>query len=141
MQAHTIEIVFEDKSQAKSNGSKNGEYLTHPAFTFGSTELNGIWVGKFETTGSISSPCTDEACATASLSIKPNLSSVRNKTISSMQRDDNEFGFTNKVDTHIMKNTEWGAVAYLTNSKYGKNSEVWINNYYYSNSNYLLVIR
>ena len=124
----TIAVVFESKTTAKSNGNSNREYLTHPAFTFGDTKLNGMRVGKFETTGSISSPCTDEACATASLSIKPNLSSVRNKTISSMQRDDNEFGFTNKVDTHIMKNMEWGAVAYLTNSKYGKNSEVWINN-------------
>ena len=32
-----------------------------------------------------------------------------------------------KVDPHMMKNTEWGAVAYLAQSKYGKNSEVSIN--------------
>lgn len=32
-----------------------------------------------------------------------------------------------------MKNTEWGAVAYLAQSVYGKNTEVWIN----PNSNYL----
>ena len=46
------------------------------------------------------------------------------------------------VDTHMMKNMEWGAVAYLTSSKYGiyidastcinSECEVWINN----NSNY-----
>ena len=28
----------------------------------------------------------------------------------------------------MMKNSEWGAVAYLSHSVYGKNSEVWINN-------------
>ena len=28
----------------------------------------------------------------------------------------------------MMKNDEWGAVAYLSKSKYGKNVEVWINN-------------
>ena len=32
-----------------------------------------------------------------------------------------------------MKNTEWGAVAYLSQSIYGKNAEVWIN----PNSNYI----
>ena len=28
----------------------------------------------------------------------------------------------------MMKNTEWGAVAYLSHSKYGKNSEIYFNN-------------
>ena len=32
---------------------------------------------------------------------------------------------TNKFDTHLIKNMEWGAVAYLSNSKYGKiNSKI-----------------
>ena len=31
-------------------------------------------------------------------------------------------------DSHMMKNTEWGAVAYLSHSKYGINTEVRINN-------------
>ena len=34
----------------------NGNYYTHPAFTLGDTELKGIWVGKFETTGSTTTP-------------------------------------------------------------------------------------
>ena len=38
------------------------------------------------------------------------------------------------LNSHMMKNSEWGAVAYLTESKYGRNgTEVTINN----NSNYL----
>lgn len=43
--------------------------------------------------------------------------------------DNNPYGFTNKVDSHLTKNSEWGAVAYLTHSKYGRNGqEVKINN-------------
>src|SRR5690606_19467069 len=34
----------------------------------------------------------------------------------------------NEVNTHMMKNTEWGAVAYLSKSIYGANDEIWINN-------------
>ena len=38
------------------------------------------------------------------------------------------------VDLHMMKNSEWGAVAYLSqNTIYGKGSEVWIN----PNRNYI----
>ncbi len=34
-----------------------------------------------------------------------------------------------KVDSHLTKNSEWGAVAYLTHSKYGRNGkEITINN-------------
>jgi hypothetical protein len=32
------------------------------------------------------------------------------------------------IDTHLIKNTEWGAVTYLSKSVYGKNAEIWINN-------------
>lgn len=39
----------------------------------------------------------------------------------------------NEVDTHMMKNSEWGAVAYLSKSIYGANNEIWINN-----TNYLI---
>ena len=42
-------------------------------------------------------------------------------------------GDTNNFDTHMIKNMEWGAVAYLTQSKYGRCtngtcSEIYINN-------------
>ena len=36
--------------------SDNTTWATNPAFTWGDTELNGIWVGKVETTGKISAP-------------------------------------------------------------------------------------
>ena len=40
---------------------------------------------------------------------------------------------SNKIDSHQMKNSEWGAIAYLTQSAYGRNKiELTINNYYTS---------
>lgn len=113
-----INIIFESTERPKANGNKNGEYLTHPAFTFGDTELSGIWVGKFEMTGT-----TDLA------TIKPNLKSLVNINISTMFNLSRSFSTTssstyglnsNEVDSHMMKNMDWGAVAYLTNSRYGR---------------------
>ena len=117
-----IDIVFEDKTTTKQNGDAIDTYHTHPAFTFGDTELNGIWVGKFETTGSADTP-----------TIKPNVQSLRNQNIStqfatSQKLGTSMYGSTSKVDAHMMKNSEWGAVAYLSHSKYGVNREVYKNN-------------
>ena len=117
-----IEIVFEDKSDSKTLGTKVGEYRTHPAFTFGGVELNGIWVGKFETTGTADTP-----------TIKPNVQSLINQNIStqfvtSQKLGASTYGSTSKVDAHMMKSSEWGSVAYLSHSKYGVNREIYINN-------------
>ena len=93
----------------------NGSYYTHPAFTFGSEELTGFWVGKFELTGTIDNITT-----------KPSEVSLRNQrvgdfstNIMSMNDSGNIYGFTNNADTHLIKNSEWGSVAYLSHSKYG----------------------
>ena len=113
-----INIIFESTERPKANGNKNGEYLTHPAFTFGDTELSGIWIGKFEMTGT-----------TDLVTIKPNLKSLVNINISTMFNLSRSFSTTssstyglnsNEVDSHMMKNMDWCAVAYLTNSKYGR---------------------
>ena len=48
----------------------NSDWATHPAFTWGNTELNGIWVGKYETTGTQASP-----------TVKPSVSSLRRMQI------------------------------------------------------------
>lgn len=43
--------------------------------------------------------------------------------------EENPYGFDKTADTHLMKNSEWGAVAYLAHSQYGRNgSKVTINN-------------
>ena len=107
------------------------------AFTFGNKELSGFWYAKFEishTTLASSSTannlgCSNETCSNANgLIIKPNVTSLRYNNISnffyasrSMEQTGNSFGFVSSdVDTHMSKNNEWGAVAYLTHSIYGR---------------------
>ena len=109
-----INIEFENKNTTKSTSTTKGEWLTHPAFTFGDTELNGIWVGKFELTGDTTNP-----------TIKPNVKSLRNQNVSTL------FATTQKLSTNssMLKNSEWGAITYLTTSIYGQGlNEVRINN-------------
>ncbi|MDD4718310.1 MAG: type II secretion system protein [Bacilli bacterium] len=120
-----IPIIFEDKNQTKSTGKnedgdyKNGEWLTHPAFTFGSEELNGFWVGKFETTSKIPDDATTPT-------IKPGIASLRSQNIRTQFETAQKFntqstyGLPLTLDAHMMKNMEWGAVTYLSHSKYGK---------------------
>ena len=112
------------------------------AFTFGNKELSGFWYGKFEIGGSLASSCTNETCNVSNIVVKPNVSSLRSQKVSSffyasrsMEQAGNSFGFVNsEVDTHMSKNNEWGAVAYLTQSIYGRCSnsttctEIGINN-------------
>ena len=126
------------------------------AFTFGNKELSGFWYGKFVTSHTTLASsttdnnlgCTNETCSNANgIIIKPNVTSLRYNNVSnfffasrSMEQTGNSFGFiSTEVDTHMSKNNEWGAVAYLTQSIYGRctNSttctEVGINN----NSSYI----
>ena len=112
------------------------------AFTFGDKELSGFWYGKFEIGGTLASACTNETCNVSNIVVKPNVSSLRNQKVSSfffasrsMEQSGNSFGFvSSEVDTHMSKNNEWGAVAYLTQSIYGRCtnsttcSEIGINN-------------
>ena len=112
------------------------------AFTFGNKELSGFWYGKFEVGGTLASSCTNETCNVSNIVVKPNMTSLRSQKVSSyffasrsMEQPNNSFGFINsEVDTHMSKNNEWGAVAYLTHSIYGRCTdsttctEVGINN-------------
>ena len=42
---------------------------------------------------------------------------------------ENSYDYDRAKESHLMKNSEWGAVAYLTHSQYGRNGiEVTINN-------------
>ena len=131
---------IKDRGSAKyqtTTGTR--EYYTPDAFTFGNKELSGIWVGKFETSSSNPS-ASNGGVNTTSLDamIKPNVKSWRQININnafrvSMKMNDygNRYGFTSKIDTHVMKNSEWAIVAYLSQSKYGKlgNTKNKSNNY------------
>ena len=125
--AHSIEIVFETKKTNPSTGSKNGEWLTHPAFT--SFNVDGFWVGKFDTgyNGATSTAGAQvNANDSSKLIIKPNVYSWRNITVGNIFTT--SYNYERDLDSHMMKNTEWGAVAYLSHSIYGIGNEVNINN-------------
>ena len=135
-------------SDTKFGAVTNGfSTYTHPAFTFGETPITGFWMGKFE----VSKNSTD-----SSIEIKPDVIAFYGKSLSeqfefarSMELMNNAYGFKsnaigytitgeltnddNKVDTHTIKNMEWGATAYLSQSKYGRClddacEDVYVNN-------------
>ena len=138
---HSIDIVFgttntsdtksgECTTPITSGDSGNcvvGDYMTHPAFITMNT--TGLWVGKFETgykgatsTSAAQVNINDES----KIIIKPNVYSWRNITVGNIFTA--AYNYERNLDSHMMKNTEWGAVAYLSHSKYGINTEVNINN-------------
>ena len=133
----TIEIKFlKDSSNVAYDGtstwdnvSGQGKWNVHPAFNYGQ-EVSGIWVAKFEASpeGATTSTSNSEYNGTGKkLQVKPGVSSWRSITISNIYTVCKNYNST--LNSHMMKNDEWGAVAYLSKSKYGKqNEEVWINN-------------
>ena len=115
-----------DGSETCSTITNGTSTYTHPAFKFGNTELTGFWVGKFEIS-TTDSTCNSSASSAncnkvLTMTIKPNVSSWRYATISnhftSIQNAKTTYGINN-ADSHMLKNMEWGAVAYLKQSKYG----------------------
>ena len=111
------------------NVSGQGKWNIHPAFNYGTT-VSGIWVAKFEASpeGATTNTSNSEYNGTGKkLQVKPGVSSWRSITISNIY--DVCKNYNSALNSHMMKNDEWGAVAYLSKSKYGKqNEEVWINN-------------
>ncbi len=129
-----INIEFENKDEPIKSGKTSGQMLTHPAFTAFNT--NGIWVGKFETgydgakfDGDAQVNPANEAAAIDAVNkviIKPNVYSWRGIQVAKAYTVGRNYEAT--LNSHMMKNTEWGAVAYLQHSQYGSHESVRINN-------------
>ena len=115
------------------------DYIIHPAFTANAdlggglgnnngtndNGISGIWIGKYETARSDTSGSTQGSATT--LKVQPNVTSFRSVTIGDMYTY--SLAYSTDLQSHMLKNSEWGAVAYLTESKYGRNgTEVTINN-------------
>ena len=112
--------------------------IVHPAFNLAGGQLSGIWVAKFEASGtnkdgqavgngtsSANSQqyAPDETTIAKSL---PNKISWRYITIGESQKRSMDIAGSQKAkyglenaDSHLIKNSEWGAVAYLCYSQYG----------------------
>ena len=107
-----------------NNASGQGKWNIHPAFNYGTT-VSGIWVAKFE--ASRSNATSSSAGSNNTIKIQPGVQSWRSITVNDIYT--NCLNYNKTLNSHMMKNDEWGAVAYLSKSKYGKqNEEVWINN-------------
>ena len=135
--AGTIEIKFlkestnvaYDGTSTWDNVSGQGKWNIHPAFNYGQ-EVSGIWVAKFEASpeGATTNAANSEYNGIdKKLQVKPGVSSWIGIEIGNIYTVCKNYN--SKLNSHMMKNDEWGAVAYLSKSKYGKeNEEVWINN-------------
>ena len=117
-----------------SENPTSDDYIVHPAFTDEEEnggwdkQLSGIWIGKYETS-SVEGNSNNAAdnVTTKHAQVKPGVSSWRYIGTGNMY----EVGkaYAPNLESHMLKNSEWGAVAYLTESKYGRNGqEVTINN-------------
>ncbi len=112
--------------------------IVHPGFKMGSAELTGIWVAKFEASGEDKNGNAvgnanesenkeqNQPDESTYVRILPSKISWRHITIGeseyrSMEMTSNteKYGWTNNVNSHLIKNNEWGAVAYLCYSEYG----------------------
>ena len=138
---HEIPVIFGDYNtsdniegecttpmESGASGNCNvGDYMTHPAFL--SNPSKGFWVGKFET-GYDGAATSDDAKVNVNdpskIIIKPNVYSWRRIKIANAFYS--SYDYKRNLDSHMMKNTEWGAVAYLQHSKYGSGTSVRINN-------------
>ncbi len=123
---------------------ENGNDYTHPAFTFGDNEVKGFWIGKFELSSETPTASYGGGSSTTlTARILPNVNSWRNNKVSNfstviqnMQTTNNIYGLgadKSNTDSHMLTNMEWGAVAYLTHSAFGRCygtdcTEVTINN-------------
>ena len=123
-------ICYSDEERTISlTQNDNGKYYTPSSFT-NNEELLGFWVGKYE----VSNGCKDNCLTNSSdLTILPNQESWRNNNLSNYYETIKGKGNS----YHIIKNSEWGTISYLSHSKYGicsnmKCTEITSNNTYIS---------
>ena len=123
-------ICYSDEERTISlTQNDNDKYYTPSSFT-NNEELLGFWVGKYE----VSNGCKDNCLTNSSdLTILPNQESWRNNNLSNYYE-----AIKGKANSyHIIKNSEWGTISYLSHSKYGicsnmKCTEITSNNTYIS---------
>lgn len=165
-------------AESTTDGTNSSNYKNCPCFENGTSsnfssgewdkELTGIWVSKYD--ASREDATYSSAGSSNNIKVVPSVISFRNVSHSNMFNYCREMeksimteGYRpsgtlnngvyandkNNIDTHLMKNSEWGAIAYLSWSKYGTNAtsiqlndtstyitggDTNINNVYYENN-------
>ena len=121
-----------------SQGAGTTNWLVHPAFVNNvnnggwDSELSGIWVGKFETTGAKTTD-SEGNVTKVTISVLPGKSALTQMKI----KDEYEYAklatfgeniSAQTLGSHMAKNSEWGVIVYLAYSKYGTNGKDVKNN-------------
>ena len=143
-----INVSFLQGTTNKEADGTTTKKIVHPVFTDGSKNnyaeggwdkaLAGIWIAKFEASGvengnavgngsASGNSQTQAPTANTAVKVLPSVISWRYITIGEsqyrsrkMSTDTANYGWSSgTVDTHLIKNDEWGAVAYLCYSPYG----------------------
>ena len=99
-----LECYSDELKITKITQNDNGKYYTHPAFKKLDEELSGIWVSKYEVSNN-----------NQTIESKPNNQVWTNNYLSSFYQSIKKIG----NNYSMIKNTEWGAITYLSHSKYG----------------------
>ena len=105
----------------KVTNNDNGKYYTHPAFSTKDKELSGIWISKYEISAN-SNTCNNNdisGCLSKDLTFEsvPGNTAWRNNYLSYFYQSVKKQG--GNYNYNIIKNSEWGAIVYLTHSQYG----------------------
>ena len=112
-------IVAPAFSKDTASGYRNGGW---------DSDISGIWVAKYEMSMETNGNHTETSDSeignvlisdTVKAVSKPGVSSWRNINIRNCYL--NSYNYDRNRDSHLMKNSEWGAVAYLSYSSYGVN--------------------
>ena len=133
--------VVEYNSETTNNYTQFPDgYVVHPAFENGEStgyqngewksEILGIWVAKFQAGIKTTENDTSQKVTTVSNYYYPifkgrkfayNYVTASQCYDLSLSLDDsgNPYGLTSSANSHLMKSSEWGAVAYLSISQYG----------------------
>ncbi len=137
----TVEIIFLSGNSSTKYKEENiktnnitvkdlpSDYIVHPAFTRleasaisntsgrWSTDVTGIWVSKFEM--SRADATIEEVGTSTQIKSVPSVKSYTNIKIGDAYEAARDM--IPSLSSHLMKNSEWGAVAYLAHSVYGRN--------------------
>ena len=109
------------------NSSNGSTWATHPAFTFGSRELNGIWFSKYTMAGSNRYDFNSTPIMT------PTQSDVyRYHDIGDFYGKASEVCYGHNLKSFISSmanNSDWGAMSYLETSKYNSRNNYGVSLY------------
>ena len=104
-----ISINFENGLNSKKvDKYENDKYITHPAF---GDNLRGFWIGKYELSYDNKYKVVPEVNGYHTSQLELFSDIVGNLS--------NDYHLGDKVTSSVVSNMEWGAVTYLSHSKYG----------------------